>query len=1483
MKISVITPSFNQARFLPHNLDSVRGQTGVAVEHIVVDPGSTDGSTELARQAPGITLIAEPDRGQSDGINKGFRRATGDVLAWLNSDDLYPDPGVLAAVATCFDAHPDVDVVYGNVEFVDEAGRFLRKGFVNAKPETLLATLQYQVGIVQPGVFWRRRVFEQLGGPSEEFEYCMDYELWVRMASRGFRWRHLPRVLAHHRWWGGMKTSSRRDLSLREHFKVCDRYFGYVHWKWLDRYAEFLCSRRDGVVNHAESVDPKEKAAAARRAIDEVVTEEMRHKLAGSNDPEQVATRQYIEATHPGRARVYFGPGELAIRTEASADPKAQQRVAWNIFEAEAADGSRYAAYHVPDNFDRYFDHAWHARQIERAAKGLAQLSRTRRGEVCVIVGNGPSLRHSDLSQLEGVDTIVSNFAVLSADLRRHARILTVVNDLVARQGAIDFNASDLAKVVPFWLGNHFNESERTFFVNATVRPEFAMDFVRSASWRSTVSFFNMQLAFALGYRKVLLIGFDNSYVQPKGMVEGTVISQTEDDENHFDPRYFKGKDWQAADTVNMEKMYVVAKAAYEKDGREIVNCTVGGKLEVFRRSDLAIELASHHAKPRGVVASVAAPRPPRLLMIDSTPVGHRSATGRLKRTFLGSWPSESFLQVWEGGGKPASLHLIRLGESIEASQARALALADIVRECSAFDPEVVYFRPIDSDGLFVVATELTRALNRPLVIHMMDDWPGRLRRTDPQRHERLDRDLRRLLAVSAARLCIGDAMAAAYGQRYGGDWQPLANGVDPADFPARSPAARPPVSATHPFVIQYMGALADDMTFASVRDVAQAVASLQGEVAVRLSVRTMDWCRDKASREMGGLPGVSIDGLVDDDAYRAQLMSADALLIAYNFDEHSQAYVGLSIANKMPECLATGVPVLAYGPPKAATIRYLQAADCALCVVQRDASALTDAIRSLVTNPSRGREFGERARRWVERHLQQRDVQARFQQHMRDAASRPASAGGAATEPSLVGPFDRAQGAHWDETHAVADMLTGNGMTGVLIDVGAHHGTSLLPFLGHGWTVYAFEPDESNRAVLLRQLDGHPYRDRVTLDIRCVGERSQSDLPFYRSRESTGISGLSAFHVSHQQAQTVNLVSLTDYFRNRDLAPVDFLKIDTEGHDLFVLRGYPWHRAKPRVIECEFEDAKTEALGYRFGEMADFLVAKGYQVYVSEWHPIVRYGIRHQWHRLVRYPCRLSDPKSWGNLLAFRDAGDEAALVPAVQARLAFHPPKPVSAAPTITAPAAAAPPGHATVGSLQVTHGAGFVHARRGHWNGTASSGVGTWWQASYSADAASDAIEFVAGVRVRSPVALDVRLRLFSPGGGASSESVAQSRTLPGVPMSLRLRHRFAGTPQAVALRLEVAPEPGPSGSTLEIDSAFILEALDAFASRRAADTLSVAEGNRLFRVGSDAQALLIYLELMRTRGLPMYAANALRTARRLSIHDVSTAQELLQRLH
>lgn len=252
----------------------------------------------------------------------------------------------------------------------------------------------------------------------------------------------------------------------------------------------------------------------------------------------------------------------------------------------------------------------------------------------------------------------------------------------------------------------------------------------------------------------------------------------------------------------------------------------------------------------------------------------------------------------------------------------------------------------------------------------------------------------------------------------------------------------------------------------------------------------------------------------------------------------------------------------------------------------------------------------------------------------------------------AAVGPFDRRQHCHLDETAVMRELIVAD--QGVMIDVGAHQGSSLMGFLDDGWTVYAFEPDDKNRQLLQERVSSHPNKDRVLIDPRCVGREPQSGMPFYASEESSGISSLAAFHQTHVASQQVDVTTLDNLLAEQNLKKVDFLKIDTEGYDLFVLQGYPWgSTVRPKVIECEFEDAKTRSLGYSFHDLAAFLTERGYKVWVSEWHPVIRYGIRHDWRKLAPYPCELESSEAWGNLLAFDGLVDDEDIVAVVKARL--------------------------------------------------------------------------------------------------------------------------------------------------------------------------------------------------------------------------------------
>lgn len=238
------------------------------------------------------------------------------------------------------------------------------------------------------------------------------------------------------------------------------------------------------------------------------------------------------------------------------------------------------------------FKSDWVIQQIAESARKLKDFSDSRRSDTAILVGNGPSLRHVDFDLFEGQDVFISNYAIKNIDLNRYAKGVAVTNYLVAEQEPYYFQMGPHWRFFPLWLSNTFSASEQNVFLNAIGGDlSFSGNVEKKVFWHSTVSFFWLQILYHAGYRKILMTGFDNSYKQESNAKEGDLIRQKDDDDNHFDKSYFKGKTWQAADTGKMEETYLLSKRHFEEDGREIVNCTVGGHLEVFRRADLANEL----------------------------------------------------------------------------------------------------------------------------------------------------------------------------------------------------------------------------------------------------------------------------------------------------------------------------------------------------------------------------------------------------------------------------------------------------------------------------------------------------------------------------------------------------------------------------------------------------------------------------------------------------------------------------------------------------------------------------------------------------------------------------------------------------------------------------------------------------------------------------------------------------------------------------
>jgi glycosyltransferase involved in cell wall biosynthesis len=235
--VSIVTPSFNQERYIEATIQSVLSQDYERIEYLIVDGGSTDGTVEIIKKFAGRLAwwVSEKDQGQTDAINKGFGRAGGQILAWLNSDDTY-EPGAVSAAVKYLSDHPDVGLVYGDCNFIDEDGSVIGK-FSSAQTDYRLLRRGY-VHIPQQTMFFRADWWKQVGPLDPSFYFAMDYDLWTRLAART-ELRYVPETWANFRLHTAGKTIAADDRCwpemIRVHYRDGGSFFSVIVAKYYIR------------------------------------------------------------------------------------------------------------------------------------------------------------------------------------------------------------------------------------------------------------------------------------------------------------------------------------------------------------------------------------------------------------------------------------------------------------------------------------------------------------------------------------------------------------------------------------------------------------------------------------------------------------------------------------------------------------------------------------------------------------------------------------------------------------------------------------------------------------------------------------------------------------------------------------------------------------------------------------------------------------------------------------------------------------------------------------------------------------------------------------------------------------------------------------------------------------------------------------------------------------------------------------------------
>ncbi len=1127
--VSIITPSFNQGDYLVACLESVAAQAIPPAEHLIFDPGSTDGSIDVARahaERHGfVTLFAEPDEGQVDAINKGFAAAKGEILTWLNSDDAYLDDGVLAAVTDAFEQHPEADVVYGRGYYVDPQGRKLKDAFVHRDTARIAELLHGAVGILQPALFFRRRLYEQVGGLDPTYNLSLDYEYWIRFAKAGARFHFLDRPLARATMHTDSKTVGSRGAQFDELLELQTHHYGRPHPAWLERAALHRATGRDGIIDTSRELTVSQQARRRYHA-----TELRRRYLPlGPPPPKALVVTSFDRNYHEQGLNLIAG---LHRTSRAAADrilvydlglTESQRRSLSDLELVEVVD--------YPTEVWSFFEGYMHPKNYSykcaaiRAAGALVEP-----GQVVLWMDAG-------VTPLRPIDEIVRRTVedgvfFVDHDDRPGWPFYNIQNtsaESLAAMGATpqEMIAPHLCSALVGYVREGpyqtlideaylLSQDERVVVAPKHLGPEDRIEPERHESARTRRAYLRSHPEAAPGEDELRRLFGYWGHRQDQSIY--SVLCARYGAPQHSGLRYNRANDASsAASKLNWESdgfSNEVAVSRLHLDG------TSGDTVIYHHRGTFSNLDGLQHRHRRSDCLFILG-NGPSLADVDLRSLDGHATLGM-----------NAAYRYWhEIGWYPTYYACMDI--VVAASQAESIA--DLVANADDNGIELFFLRESAIEAQPQLAAD-------PRVVV-------------------LGRELRRRSGLDVEPITTG-SHALLWGRMLGYTRMFLL-GVD-LGYQEHVPGAELREDGT----LEITGDMSENPNY--------FFAGYQ-QPGDRYNIPNPE-------------PGLH---------HRAWQAVADALPAQ------------IDVFNLNPKSALTIFPMhdLADALTESATTR-----------------------RSIV-------------RTWTPPGDRSPDT------------------------AMLAGPYERGA-ARFNEAHALrAWFLDHAGAGTVMVDVGAHVGGSLQRFGEDGWTIHAIEPDPDNREALLDRIEDSWD---VHVDERVVADVDGLELPFYQSPESTGVSGVEPFLSSHREVGRVRTVTLASYLAEHDVDHVTFLKIDTEGHDLDVLEGYPWHHDRPDVIMCEFEDRKTERLGYRVADLVQMLEAQGYDLLCSEWHAVIRYGADHDFRALRRWQPGVLSPDAWGNLIAFRRPEDLESFAQAAPAHVE------VRAAPVAApeASAAAAPP---------------------------------------------------------------------------------------------------------------------------------------------------------------------------------------------------------------
>lgn len=580
LKISIVTPNFNGADYLRSAIGSVVSQDYEALQYVVVDGASQDGSALIAHEFRNqlSALVIEPDKGHADALNKGFALTDGEIMGWINSDDML-HPGCLSLVSEIFQAYPEIEWITGRPSSMDGNGQVEHVGEV--RPWSQLRFLSGDhLWIQQESTFWRRSLWERAGGQLDtDFELANDFELWARF------FRHAPLysvdfMLGCFRVRPGQRSVDQRAAYDREALQILQRELDQLDVSWRETGSSTLPAV-------PRTLTPAQKAQ---------IEPQLR-----AYDPPIIR----VGDVRSGKALPLGGPqfSTQVTRPEPVSDITAFK------------DRHRNERCFIMGN----------GPSLNKTNLDLLK------GET-VFACNAAFLLFNRLDWRPSYYTCVDSRVLadraedITAMLEKHPEINAFFPAQITDHGAARTKVATRSLIAPGEGRYYFNEVVGS--LDDLPWSQFSPDAQARIVQPHTVAITMLQLAAYMGFSEIYLIGCDARYVVPDDIERENAddlsdprIASTSADPNHFDASYFgPGRKWHMPNTALMKEHFGIAKTALEAMGVSIKNATVGGDLETFDRIALEDLFTDASASPEqrrpATPQAQSAANPPSLLQL---------------------------------------------------------------------------------------------------------------------------------------------------------------------------------------------------------------------------------------------------------------------------------------------------------------------------------------------------------------------------------------------------------------------------------------------------------------------------------------------------------------------------------------------------------------------------------------------------------------------------------------------------------------------------------------------------------------------------------------------------------------------------------------------------------------------------------------------------------------------------------------------------